>query len=114
LTYVTLATDSMYFDQTLLGCVRDGVKAVLGDEVLESLFVHLENHNGLMRDEVPHRLDVFFASLEETFGQMSGKTIGRFIIKLFYARLGLTFDSRSNRMLLDYVEDARKKVGLLV
>jgi hypothetical protein len=43
---------------------------------------------------------------------MSGETIGRFIIKLFYARLGLAFDSRSNGILLDYVENARRKIGL--
>lgn len=98
--------------QDAIDCIRDAVKSILGDEVLESLFIHLETRNDLTRDEVPHRPDVFFASLKEAFGQMSGETIGRFIIKLFYARLGLAFDSRSNGILLDYVENARRKIGL--
>jgi len=111
LTYATLATDSGYFDQTLLDCVTDAVKSILGAEVLESLFIHIEIHNRLTRHEIPRQPDVFFASLEEAFGPMSGKTIGRFIIKLFYAKLGLAFDSKSNRIPLDYVEDARRKLG---
>ncbi|HUK29337.1 MAG TPA: hypothetical protein VLV31_13005 [Candidatus Acidoferrales bacterium] len=110
MTYATLATDSGYFDQTLLDSVTDAVKSILGDEVVESLFTHIEAHNRLTRHDIARQPDVFFTSLEEAFGPVSGKTIGRFIIKLLYARLGLTFDSKSNRILLDYVEDARRRL----
>ena len=111
LTYAALAGPE-YFNQTLLDSVEDAVSSVLGEQVVRSLFIRLERFDGLSRDEIPHRLDTFFEALEKAFGKTSGKTIGRFIIKVLYVRLGLEFDSRSNRMLLDYVKDARKELGL--
>jgi hypothetical protein len=98
------------FNQTLLDCIDDGVKAILGEDVLESLFVRLEIYQRLPRDEVPRNVDVFFAALEKAFGEPSGKTVGRFIIKLLYARLGMEFDGRSNRVLADYILNARKSL----
>jgi len=110
LSYSPLA-DPEQFDQTLLDCVKDGMIAILGDEVLESLFVSLETYEGLSRYEISRNIDTFFAALEKSFGPASGKTIGRFIIKLLYARLGLEFDGKTNRLLVDYVIDARRKSG---
>jgi len=94
----------------LLDSIEDAVKSVLGGEVLESLFVNLQTFHGLTREEIPRRLDVFFPALERAFGTTSGKTVGRFIIKVLYVRLGLEFNGKSNRLLLDYVEDARREV----
>jgi hypothetical protein len=108
---MALIENSDYFNQTLLDCVVDGVTAILGHQVLESLFVRLETYQGLARNEIPLHLDTFFAALEKAFGPPSGKTIGRFIIKLLYARLGLEFDCKSNRVLVDYVADAMTKLG---
>jgi len=101
-----------YFNENLLDSIEDAVKSVLGEEVLESLFVNLQTFHGLTREEIPRRLDVFFPALERAFGNTSGKTVGRFIIKVLYVRLGLEFNNKSNRLLLDYVEDARRKVGV--
>ena len=112
MTYATLVANSDRFNQTLLDCIEDAVRSVLGEQVLESLFVHLETYDGLTRDAIPRRLDVFFPALEKAFGQTSGKTVGRFIIKVLYIKLGLEFDSRSNRVLCDYVEDARRELGM--
>jgi hypothetical protein len=109
---ITALADTEYFNHTLLNSVEDGVKSVLGEQVVKSLFFHLEKFDGLPRDEIPNNLETFFAALEKAFGKASGKTIGRFIIKVLYVRLGLEFDGRSNRVLLDYVKDARRGVGL--
>lgn len=84
--------------------------AILGSEVLESLFLSLETYQGLSRYEIPSNIDTFFAALEKAFGSASGKTVGRFIIKLLYARLGLQFDGKTNRLLVDYVIDARREL----
>jgi hypothetical protein len=87
------------------------MRAILGEQVLESLFVRLETYQSLTRDEIPRHLDTFFIALEKAFGEPSGKTIGRFIIKLLYARLGLAFDCRSNRVLADYIVNARRSLA---
>jgi hypothetical protein len=112
LTYAALDLDSGGFNQTLLDCVEEAVRSILGEQVLESLFVRLQTYDGIRRDEIPDRLEMFFPALERAFGHVSGKTIGRFIIKVLYIRLGLKFDGRSNRVLFDYVGDARKQLGL--
>jgi hypothetical protein len=109
---LTLAADSRYFNRTFLDSIEDAIQSILGEQVVKSLFDRLEKYDGLTRDQIPRHLDVFFHALEKVFGQTSGKTIGKFIIKVFYMRLGLEFESRSNRMLPEYVEDARRKLGL--
>ncbi|HUK26875.1 MAG TPA: hypothetical protein VLV31_00510 [Candidatus Acidoferrales bacterium] len=107
---VTLIADSC-FNRTLLDCVDDAAKAILGDQGLEPLFVRLEAYQGLTKDQIPRNLDTFFAALERAYGESTGKTVGRFIIKLLYARLGLPFDGGTNRFLLDYVERARRELA---
>jgi len=110
LTYPAMRGDSTDFSDIMLDCIEDAVQSVLGAEGLEALFVRLEHDFALTKTEIPFRLDVFFRGLERAFGEISGKTVGRFIVKVLYARLGLTFDGRQNRGLLDYVEEA--KTGL--
>ena len=112
MNYSALTADSVHFNQVLLDSVEDGVRSVLGEQVLQSLFIRLATHDALDREEIPCRLDTFFDALEKAFGRASGVTIGRFIIKVLYARLGLEFDGRANRVPLDYVKDARRKLGL--
>ena len=111
MTCTALTADVGHFNETLLDCIEDAVKSILGKQVLESLLVNLETFDGLTREEIPRRLNVFFPALERAFGETSGRTVGRFIIKVLYVRLGLEFNGRSNQVLLDYVEDARRKVG---
>ncbi len=98
------------FDETLLFSTEQAVTGLLGQQVLESLFFNLETYQGLSRKEIPHRLEVFFPALEKAFGPMSGKTIGRFIVKVLYSKLGLEFVNRSNLGLVEYVEFARRNL----
>ena len=105
-----LAGDTEGFSETLLMSIEQAVAALLGEEVVRSLFFNMENFQGLSRDEIPRRLDVFFPALEKAFGPISGKTIGRFIVKVLYAKLGLEFVQKSNCGPLEYVEHARRKL----
>ncbi len=99
------------FDETLLLSMEQAVTALLGEQVLESLFFNMKTHQGLSREEIPYRLEAFFPALEKAFGPISGKTIGRFIVKVLYARLGLEFVQKSNCGPLEYVEYARRELG---
>jgi hypothetical protein len=106
---VSLAKDTQEFNETILKSVEDGITSVLGKQVLESLFLHLEAYRGLPRAEIPSRLEVFFPVLEKAFGPITGKTLGRFIVKLVYTRLGLEFPNKPNQQLVEYVENARSE-----
>ena len=109
LTQATAVSNSD-FNEVLLKSVDDAVISTLGEKVLQSLFAHLLVYRQLPRDEIPHRLNVFFPGLEKAFGPTSGKTLGRFVVKVLYSRLGLEFDRRSDQPLLDYVEHARREL----
>ena len=109
--YPAMVTKPEVFDGALLGCIDDAVKAVLGEQVLESLFVRLETCQHLPREEIPRHVDTFFAGLEQAFGKQSGKTVGRFIIKLLYARLEMKFDSRPDGLLEDYIMNAKRSLA---
>jgi hypothetical protein len=97
-----------HFNAAVFKSIEDGVTSVLGGKVLEPLFIHLEKYHALPREEIPARLDLFFPALEKAFGPTSGKTLGRFIVKLLYARLGLEFANKPDSGLLEYVENARR------
>ncbi len=114
MTRVILAGDAEEFDrrfsEILLMSVEEGVVLLLGEEVMRSLFFYMEKFSGLSRDEIPCRLDDFFAALVKAFGPISGKTIGRFIFKVLYAKLGLEFVSKPNCALSEYADYARRKL----
>jgi len=75
---------------------------------MQSLFPYLQKYHGLSREEILGHLDVFFLALEEAFGPLNGKTVGRFIVKVLYVRLGLEFVDKPSRGLAEYVEEARR------
>ena len=112
MTYATLSADREHFDQTLLDSIENAVSSVLGEPAVKSLFISLENCVGLTRNEIPRRPDLFFNTIEQIFGPTIGKAVGGVIIKVLYLKLGLEFDDGSDKMPLDYVKDARRKLGL--
>jgi|SRR3990172_2338144 len=104
--------DTKVFSETLLMSIEQAIAGLLGEQVVQSLFFNMETYQGLSRDEIPCRLDVFFPGLEKAFGPTSGKTIGRFIVKVLYAKLGMEFVDRRNCGLPEYVEAARSELRL--
>ena len=110
MTYATVDTNSKPFDQLFLDCVEEAIRSILGEQVLKSFLVSIENFDGLTRDEIPVRMNDFFLALERAFGQTSGKTVGRFIIRVLYVRLGMEFNSKMSAALQNYVEDARRRL----
>ncbi len=98
------------FEETVLLSTEQAVTGLLGQQVLDSLFFNMETYQGLSREEIPRRLNVFFPALEKAFGPMSGKTIGRFIVKVLYAKLGLEFVNKPNCELSEYVDSARREL----
>ncbi len=97
------------FNDALLESIDETITALLSKDVLDSLYLHLEKYFAVSKDELPYRLETFLSILEKTFGP-SVKTIGKAIAKRFYFKLRLGFDEKANHNLLEYVEEAKRKL----
>lgn len=100
------------FNGTLTKAIDEAIKGLLGRDVLESFYNHLDFFGGIKRDELPYHIDVVFHVFEKNFGATVGNVLGRSITKNFYSKLGVEFVERPNYNLLDYVEDAKAKLGI--
>ena len=109
---MSVAENLEHFHVLLLESIDETITALLGKGVLDSLYLHLERFCAITKDELPNRLEVFLSILEKTFGS-SGKTIGKAIAKRFYSKLQLEFDEKANHSLLEYVEEAKRKLQTL-
>ncbi len=95
----------------LIESVDETLTAVLGEIVREAVHDALGNKFHITMDQVPERLDEFWLDLEKLLGAVPSSTIGKVIIKSFYAKLGLELVSRANWRLPDYVREARTKMS---
>ena len=101
---------SREFNEVLVESIDETITALLSRAVVEALYVHLQTFYSVSRDEVPYRLETLFASLEKVFGVRSSQIITKAIAKQFYIKLGLEFTSNPNRTLLEYVDEAKRKL----
>jgi hypothetical protein len=90
------------FDQAVLN--------ILGEEVLGSLYMHLQNYRRISPDEVPYRLDSLFDTLQHTFGVAGARTLSRAIAKRIYLKFHLSFPDTPSYRLQDYIEQAKRVV----
>lgn len=100
------------FNKTLAKAIDETIVGLLGRDVLESFYKHLDFFGGIRRDEMPYHMDVVFHVFEKNFGATVGNVLGRSITRNFYSKLGLEFVGRPNHNLLDYVEDAKTKLEI--
>jgi hypothetical protein len=99
------------YDRLLIESVDETLTAVLSEIVREAVHDALGNKFHITMDQVPDRLDEFWLDLEKLLGAVPSSTIGKVIIKSFYAKLGLELVSRANWRLPDYVREARTKMS---
>lgn len=100
------------FNDEVKLAIDDAISAVIGQQVLKALYVHLKEHYDIASDELPYRLDTLFEALQKTFGVKGAFTLGRVIARRFYARMGLQFAELGNHKLQDYLEDAKIELSL--
>jgi hypothetical protein len=95
----------------LLGeAIDETISVLLGQEVVESLYLHIQKVYSIPRDAVPENLEVFCTTLVGIFGRPGSNTIGKAVARKLYAKLALTFSNNPDRTLADYVEEAKMKV----
>jgi hypothetical protein len=86
------------------------IEAVLGPQVLDTLYDALKQHYSIESDEAPYRLDTLFSVLENTFGFQGSRTISRAIARRVYVKMGLKFRELPNYRLQDYLDLAKKEL----
>jgi hypothetical protein len=101
------------FNERLVESIDDTITALLSKGVLDSLHLHLERYFSITKNEVPYCPETFLFILQKTFGP-SDETNGKAIAKRFYFKLGLEFDEKTKHNLLEYVEEAKRKLQTML
>jgi hypothetical protein len=86
---------------------------LLGRDVVESLYTCLEKHHDITKDELPYRLETAYSVLENVFGVKGARTIGTRIARRLYQKLNLPFASELGYTPVEYVNIAKKKLGMI-
>lgn len=98
------------FNGTLKKAINETIQSLLGPGVLEALYRVLAEKHSVTTEELPCRMEKLWEVLEQGLGHVSSRTVGRSIAKRFYSELGLQFVPNPEWTLLDYLEEAKRKV----
>jgi hypothetical protein len=82
-----VTSDKRDTDRLLLESLDDVLDDLLGKQVREVFYDHMERNYYIGREDIPKRLGDFLLILERTFGK-SGKTIERTLARRLCAKLG--------------------------
>ena len=104
-------SQAMDFNATLQKAIDEAILGVFGQGVRDTLYRILDEKYSVTTDELPYRLETMWEVLEKGLGQVTSRTVGRSIARLFYSKLGLPFVANPEWRLQDYVEEAKKKLG---
>lgn len=95
------------FDRVFLDVVDEVFWQVFGETVSDTILLHLERHNGLSREEIPHNVEEFSSGLSELLGS-GAHILERLVIKLLYSRFQLEYEEKEGYGFSDYVKELRK------
>ncbi len=99
------------FNDVLVESIDESITVLLSRQVMDALYLHLHATYSVSRDELPYKLDTLCKILQKTFGT-SAQTIGQLIARRFYQKLQLEFTNHPNHTLLEYVDEAKKKLQI--
>ena len=98
------------FDHLLIDSVDQALGDLLGGRIRDQIYDYLAAHHNYGREEIPRRIDDFYAFLENTFAS-GGKTIGRTIIRRLFDKLGYEFVNVPGFEFFDYLEAVKARVA---
>ena len=96
------------FSKILSYAIKEGMQ-FLGDSPKQAVIVYIEKNHSMKEDEYSKRLETFHRALTEIFG-IGTKFIERHIAKNLYGRLGMDFREQEKWTIVDYAEEAKKRV----
>jgi hypothetical protein len=92
------------FDKILLEAIDEGL-SVLGDGGKHMVFFYLEKNCSIRKQDIPENPEAFIRGLEKIFG--AGTTVlEKMILKCICSKLGLKYDEREERRLIDCLKEA--------
>lgn len=94
------------FDKILLSAVEESLSS-LGDSSKQAIFFHLESSFKLKRENIPSSLKEFTDALDGIFGP-GAPYLEKLITKRLHEKLGLSFEDKDGRNLIECVNNARK------
>jgi len=110
---LTSDRNRLSFNKILARSVKEGVTNALGRNVAATMFDQLYEHYDLTLENIPYRLDIFFSILEDAFGYKISRVMSRVIARKLYAQLSLEFIEKPEKGLLEYIDEAKKKLANL-
>jgi hypothetical protein len=96
-------------EQKILQCV-DEVLEALGESGRQAVHYYLERNNGLRREEIPQKPELFCKGLSLIFGEQGANVVGSWIVQKLVVSFGLK--KKSNLTLaevIDMIRTAQKK-----
>jgi len=95
------------FRRLLLESVEDGIRGVLGELPLQTLYYSLEKNDQIRRDEIPERLEDFQSALTRMLGA-GAPVIMRVIARNLHSRLEIPYHREEGYDLKRHVEICRQ------
>ena len=97
------------FSKILSEAIEKGMQ-ILGDSPNQAVIIYIEKKHSVKEDEYSKRLETFHRALTEIFG-IGTKFIERHIAQNLYGRLGMDFREQEKWTIVDYAEEAKKRMG---
>jgi hypothetical protein len=96
------------FEEILADAVKEGMR-FLGESSRQAIYIYIEKKCGLKQEEHPKQLKIFHESLTGIFG-IGADIIEQQIAKVLYGRLGLDYKEHEKWTIIEYVEEAKKRI----
>jgi hypothetical protein len=96
------------FNTIFIEAFEQGIRDLLGSDVLSSLYVALERSHNVTRDDLPNRFDVAYVLLEHVLGVGASRRICMGMVRRLYRKLNLEFHDNPNLTLADYIDNAKR------
>jgi len=99
------------FNEILCQATDKTLEQLLGEKVVEAVYVLLREKFGVDRNELPYRIDTLCSVLQSVFGVKSTRVIERRIAKNLYDRILLPFDDQQVLTLEDFIKQAKETIS---
>lgn len=100
------------FSKILSDAIKEGMQ-LLGDSPKQAVVIYIEKKHSIKEDEYSRRVETLHRGLTEIFG-IGVKVIERYIAEHLYGRLGIEFREQEKWTIVEYVKEAKKRIGSYV
>ncbi|MEM2094859.1 MAG: hypothetical protein QXI32_06145 [Candidatus Bathyarchaeia archaeon] len=98
------------FDRLVSNAIDEALN-VLGQSSKQILYTWLERDKGIVREEIPQRLEEFTSFLEKNFGY-GAAILERRVLESLYSKMGLNFPRDQRLDFISCVKEAEKEFYL--